>query len=524
MADNIEVISYINVGDGISHPIDAVTVNGQSFSETTITGWGFTKNSGTVVGSNLTNDQIILGSGTNNIKSSTYGITTTSPSSLSDDTVIPTSKAVYDAINNKLTNILTYKGTIGTGGTIDALPYTHNVGDVYVVCEDGTYAGKSCEVGDYIICHTSGTNRNNSHWDVVNGENQVDNKSVSLSSAGNSATIATVDGTDITIATPASWTGVDKVGTLTGVLFNNVSASVSNGIASISVSIPNEVTESTVSGWGFTKNTGTLTSHASGFGQIIVTNTSTGTGAPTGDGSNISASEATEAINFTPSNKWVVLGVEQGWDPGENILYIGHALTPYGSGTAGTSSNTSGSTLAVPYVTYDAAGHVTSTGTHTHTITGFLTSESDPVFSASPAAGISAADITNWNSKTSNTGTLTGVTVNGNSATVNNGIASVSISIPSEVTESTVTGWGFTKNTGTLTGVTVNGTSATVTNGVAEISVATSGMPSVTSADNGKILQVMSGTWTLTNPISIYTGSESPNNSTGINGDIYLQS
>ena len=38
-----------------------------------------------------------------------------------------------------------------------------------------------------------------------------------------------------------------------------------------------------------------------------------------------------------------------------------------------------------------------------------LSSESDPVFSASAAAGITAADITNWNSKTANTGTVTKV-------------------------------------------------------------------------------------------------------------------
>lgn len=42
--------------------------------------------------------------------------------------------------------------------------------------------------------------------------------------------------------------------------------------------------------------------------------------------------------------------------------------------TAGTSSATSGSTLAVPYVTYDAQGHVTASGTHTHTVSGFLSS------------------------------------------------------------------------------------------------------------------------------------------------------
>ena len=41
------------------------------------------------------------------------------------------------------------------------------------------------------------------------------------------------------------------------------------------------------------------------------------------------------------------------------------------AGTAGTKSATSGATLAVPYVTYNASGHVTAAGTHTHTITGF---------------------------------------------------------------------------------------------------------------------------------------------------------
>lgn len=36
-------------------------------------------------------------------------------------------------------------------------------------------------------------------------------------------------------------------------------------------------------------------------------------------------------------------------------------------------------------------------------------------------------------------------------------------------TESTVTGWGFTKNTGTLTGITMNGNSVSVTSGVANL-------------------------------------------------------
>lgn len=48
-------------------------------------------------------------------------------------------------------------------------------------------------------------------------------------------------------------------------------------------------------------------------------------------------------------------------------------------------------------------------------------------------------------------------------------------------------------------------------------------LPSVTSSDNGKILQVVDGIWTLVTPTTIYTGSGMPSNNLGSNGDIYLQ-
>ena len=41
--------------------------------------------------------------------------------------------------------------------------------------------------------------------------------------------------------------------------------------------------------------------------------------------------------------------------------------------------------------------------------------------------------------------------------------------IPSEVTESTVSGWGFTKNTGTVTSVKINGTTKSPSNGVVDL-------------------------------------------------------
>lgn len=52
----------------------------------------------------------------------------------------------------------------------------------------------------------------------------------------------------------------------------------------------------------------------------------------------------------------------------------------------------------------------------------------------------------------------------------------------------------------------------------------TSGLPSVTSSDNGKILMVVNGAWQLISPSTIYSGNASPSNANGNNGDIYIQS
>ena len=46
----------------------------------------------------------------------------------------------------------------------------------------------------------------------------------------------------------------------------------------------------------------------------------------------------------------------------------------------------------------------------------------------------------------------------------------------------------------------------------------------VAAADNGKILMIENGEWTLVMPNRIYSGTDTPDNSIGNNGDIYIQS
>ena len=52
---------------------------------------------------------------------------------------------------------------------------------------------------------------------------------------------------------------------------------------------------------------------------------------------------------------------------------------------------------------------------------------------------------------------------------------------------------------------------------------AADGLPTVTSSDNGKTLMVVNGVWTLVAPSTVYSGSGTPSNSQGNNGDIYVQ-
>lgn len=67
----------------------------------------------------------------------------------------------YNSIEQKWENVslpdpMVFKGTLGTSGTITALPVdgSANVGDTYKVIEDGTYATVSAKVGDLFSCLT----------------------------------------------------------------------------------------------------------------------------------------------------------------------------------------------------------------------------------------------------------------------------------------------------------------------------------------------------------------------------------
>lgn len=92
-------------------------------------------------------------------------------------TGLATPTADGDAANKKYVDdafaandAMIFKGTIGAAAdtpTITALPDTHEAGWTYRVVTAGTYASKTCEVGDLIICVKDGTTASDGDWTVA---------------------------------------------------------------------------------------------------------------------------------------------------------------------------------------------------------------------------------------------------------------------------------------------------------------------------------------------------------------------
>lgn len=135
-------------------------------------------------------------------------------------------------------------------------------------------------------------------------------------------------------------------------------------------------------------------------------------------------------------------------------------------------------------------------------------------------AGIPGGQIGKYSASTE----LYGLVKIGNFLTGDGGSLSVATG-----TNSTTVARGDHSHTGMLTGITINGSAATVSNGNANFNIelggggSGSGLPTVSASDNGKILQVVDGQWTLVTPTVVYTGNGTPDNVLGNDGDIYLQ-
>ena len=92
----------------------------------------------------------------------------TAPTQTNTDnsTKIATTAFVKQAVNSgiaSVANALVFKGTLGEGGTLETLPESAKVGDVYIVSVAGTYGEEVCEIGDMVVC----TVANPAEWSVI---------------------------------------------------------------------------------------------------------------------------------------------------------------------------------------------------------------------------------------------------------------------------------------------------------------------------------------------------------------------
>lgn len=151
----------------------------------------------------ISKSDVGLGNVTNESKSTMFTNpaftgTPTAPTAANttNTTQIATTAFVQSVVNSKVSaaEAMRYKGTIGvSGATIQSLPAQHSVGDTYKVISAATYAGKKCEVGDMIVCNTTSSTSNDSHWDVI--QTNIDGAVTGSQSSVTAGTVAVFDGT-----------------------------------------------------------------------------------------------------------------------------------------------------------------------------------------------------------------------------------------------------------------------------------------------------------------------------------------
>ena len=135
-------------------------------------------------------------------------------------------------------------------------------------------------------------------------------------------------------------------------------------------------------------------------------------------------------------------------------------------------------------------------------------SETDPTVPAH-VKSITQQNITDWNAKLDSETQLSKGTTTGSG----NAVTDVSVSNHQITLTKGSTFLTSHQNIKTINNQTITGTG----------NVTINELPTVTSTDNGKILQVVNGQWQLVTPLNLYSGTGAPNNSQGNNGDLYMQ-
>ena len=247
------------------------------------------------------------------------------------------------------------RGTLGTGGTITALPTASKtiLGDAYKVITNGTYGGQAAKVGDVFICYT--TNDTTYSWMWIPAGDDIEDtwRDVYLDSTQKLGTGTSTGALKLLNTTGSAvnvtYDGGFKFDVKTGFTTADKNYAVqkdTNG--NLYVNVP----------WY-------------SYGKITPENNTSGTSALTGNATAVQAAGHSENIKFKAANKWIVLAGTNSGTGGSDVMQWGHILSGVAAKSYGPSSNVTGNndaTISVPQITVDAAGHITAVNERTLTL------------------------------------------------------------------------------------------------------------------------------------------------------------
>ena len=268
-----------------------------------------------------------------------------------------------EAIDSMLQGLdaLTYQGTLGTGGSTTALPAHPGNGDTYKVVTAGTYANKSCQIGDLLIATgTEGTDGKiqSPEWTLVaNGDDtdttytfSVGDNTIKVTPKGGSETaVATITGGNVLTASTNGTTitldhDISSVTTGTYGL-----ASATTAVAAQEINIP----KITVDQYGHVTSASNSVLKLPAAASLKTNTTTAGLKFNAGSGSDYEiAVNAGTAITTTASTSAITI----------SHANVTHTTTANG-GADGTQLAALGTFDVVSAVAVNAQGHVTNVTT-----------------------------------------------------------------------------------------------------------------------------------------------------------------
>ena len=269
-----------------------------------------------------------------------------------------------EQIDKKVSGAVDYLGTVADADDLAAL--TPGYGDFVRVSTDFD----SYHAGDLLVNNSETTTAD---WVLIHGE-EVGVESVT---AADSSIIIDGSNSNPSIKVNTGFTSVNKMygvkaavnGLYVNVPWENTTYGIANSTTAGLVKIgytengKNYPVELDSSNKMFVNVPWTDTNtHANGYGVIAVNSAGQGSGTVV-----LESSGANDDIQFDPANEWIELqGVE-----GEDTVTWGHKLSSLTAGSYGPTANVTGnnnSTIVIPQITTDAAGHITGVTNRTLTL------------------------------------------------------------------------------------------------------------------------------------------------------------